>query len=108
MNEGIGINDLFVLLLMAIAGALLAAVYLAGLWVTVRRLHRYQHPALLLVTSIIMRMGLVVVGFLFILGDRHWQHLLAALAGFLTLRTLAIRRVRRRLPEARSEKENAV
>jgi hypothetical protein len=40
-------------------------------------------------------MVLVVATFYWILGDGHWQRLLAALAGFVTLRIVILGRVRR-------------
>lgn len=98
-------NDFPSFLLMVLAGALLAAVYLVGLWLTVRSLHQQRHPVILLVMSIVLRMGLVILVFYFILGDQRWQLLLAALVGFVTLRTLVIRRVRHRLPDAFKGKE---
>jgi F1F0 ATPase subunit 2 len=100
-------NEWSSLILMAIAGALLATVYLAGLWLTLRSIHTHHHPALWLLGSIILRMGLVIVAFYFILGDQRWQHLLAALAGFIILRAVTISWVRRHMPEPAAEKEKA-
>lgn len=78
------------------AGVLLAIVYLAGLWVTVRHVQVSQHPLVWLATSLVARIALVLVAFYCILGDGHWQRLVVALAGFLVARTIAIRRIRPR------------
>ena len=83
---------------MFLLGALLGAMYLAGLWLTVQRICSGQYPLLRLMTSLVTRMGLLAVAFYFIIAEGDWQHLLAALAGFVTLRTLTVRQMRRRLP----------
>jgi F1F0 ATPase subunit 2 len=83
------------LLLMFTCGALLAAIYLGALWLTVQRISDCRHPALWLLASLLARMVLVVATFYWILGDGHWQRLLAALAGFVTLRIVILGRVRR-------------
>ena len=88
-------NDWLVLLLMFLSGALLAVMYLGGLWLTAQRVQHDRHLALWLLTSLLVRMLLLMVAFYFILGDGHWQRLLAALVGFVTLRTFTTRRVHR-------------
>ena len=98
-------NDLPLLILMFISGALLATVYLAGLWFTVRQIHQQQHPALWFILSFAVRMGLIGVAFYFIINDNHWQHLLAALAGFVIVRAFIISQVRRNLPKPGTGKE---
>jgi F1F0 ATPase subunit 2 len=87
-------NDLPYLLLMFIAGIMLAGVYLAGLWLSVKYLQTRKHPALWFVMSLVLRLGIVALAFYFILASGNLQHLLAALAGFVLLRALVIRRVR--------------
>lgn len=95
MND---LNNLVILVMMFVLGALIAALYLSSLWLTVRRIHRGRHPALWLLSSLVVRMGLLLIAFYFIVGDGHWERLLAALAGFVILRTIAIRRVRQQIP----------
>lgn len=73
-----------------LAGALLGLFYFAGLWWTVRQLGSSQHVALLFLCSMLVRTGIVVVGFYFILGD-SWPGLVAGLLGFIVIRTLATR-----------------
>jgi F1F0 ATPase subunit 2 len=92
------LHDVPFLIAMFALGALLASLYLASLWYTVQRIHRDSHPALWLVTSLTVRMVLLLAAFYFILGEGHWERLLTALAGFVTLRTLAIRHVRQTIP----------
>ena len=104
MSEGLIVSNALVLSLMFIAGALLAAVYLAGLWFTVQGVCSGRYPGLWTLTSLLVRMALLAVAFYFVLGDGHWERLLAALAGFASLRSLAMRRVRHRTPDC-SKKE---
>lgn len=98
-------NDLLALLVMTIVGALLAVVYLVGLWLTVRGIHQQRHPVILLMVSITLRMGLVLAVFYFIVGNQRWQMLLGALAGFITVRTVTIRWIRRHMPESGANEE---
>jgi F1F0 ATPase subunit 2 len=100
-------NDVPGLMLMFGGGALLGAVYLAGLWLTVRRLHRHPHAALWFAVSLMVRMAAVVTGFYLILAAGRWQYLLAGLAGFVTLRTLLIWRVNRGLSGPGVDKRRA-
>jgi F1F0 ATPase subunit 2 len=71
-------------------GALLGVFFFAGLWWTVRKLESAKHVAFLFLGSLLLRTGIVVSGFYFILGD-DWQHLLAGLLGFVLARVLIVR-----------------
>jgi F1F0 ATPase subunit 2 len=73
-----------------LAGVLLGLFFFAGLWWTVRRLASSQHVALWFVGSMLLRTGIVVLGFYFILGD-NWQNLVTALFGFVIARTIVTR-----------------
>lgn len=87
-------NHWAALLIPFLLGALLGTLYLAALWLTVRRLPRARRPALWLLASTALRLGLLLAGFWYILGDGHWQRLLAALAGFVMVRALTLGQVR--------------
>ena len=102
-------------MLMFVAGGLLAALYLAGLWLTVQYIHRPHHPhhkrpkaGLWLTISLVLRLLLLLVALYLILGDGQWRHLLAALAGFMTLRQLVTRRVQRQVAAATSKPKGLV
>ena len=101
-------NNLPYLLLMFIAGVILAGVYLAGLWLSVKYLQTRQHPALWFVMSLVLRLAIVALAFYFILESGNLHHLLAALAGFILLRTLVIRRVRNGYTRISHNKEKAI
>ncbi|MGD8593388.1 MAG: ATP synthase subunit I [Gammaproteobacteria bacterium] len=98
-------NELPMLILMFLAGAVLGVGYFAGLWFTVRRIHSQERPAIWLAMSFFVRMGLLIAAFYWLLGDARWDHLLAALAGFLILRSLTIRHIRRNMPLSNSKQE---
>jgi F1F0 ATPase subunit 2 len=77
----------------ALAGALLALVYFAGLWWTVQRVVHARHPVALVAVSFVVRTALVV-GALWLVMDGRVVRLLAALGGFLVVRAAVLWRVR--------------
>jgi F1F0 ATPase subunit 2 len=77
--------------LAGLAGGLLGAVFFQGLWWTVRRGVASPRAALWFLVSGLLRMSLVVAGFLLIGGGR-WPRLVAGLAGFSLARLALIRR----------------
>ncbi len=89
--------DLTCLLLMFLAGGILGVMYFTGLWLTVQRLHDGKYPVLWLMSSMAVRMVLLLTAFYFILHSGDWKHLLAVLAGFIAARMFYSRRMRTRL-----------
>jgi F1F0 ATPase subunit 2 len=77
----------------ALAGALLAVAYLAGLWWTVQRVVHARHPVALVAVSFVVRTALVVGG-LWLIMDGSVMRLLPALGGFLAVRAAVLWRVR--------------
>jgi F1F0 ATPase subunit 2 len=94
------LSDAAVWLGAALAGALLALTYFAGLWWTVQHVTRTRHPVLLVVVSFGLRTALAVA-VLFVIMSGEVMRLLVALGGFLLVRTVVLRRVRQGLPGAR-------
>jgi F1F0 ATPase subunit 2 len=83
----------------AFGGGLLALVYFAGLWWTVRRATRARHPVALVAASFVLRAALAVAVLLLIMsGDI--VRLLVALGGFLMVRAVVLWRVRQGLRDA--------
>jgi len=84
------------LLLAFAGGAGLGFFYFGGLWWTVRRLASTQNVALLFLASFTLRTVLTLAGFYFIafrpLSDGSWLLMLTALAGFILIRLLLVRR----------------
>jgi len=74
-------------------GILLSGGYFIALWLTLRRLPHCRRPALLLISSLLARLGLLLIVFYLILKVAHWDHLLAALIGFIMARILLARRL---------------
>jgi F1F0 ATPase subunit 2 len=75
------------------AGILLGTFFFGGLWWTIRRGISSRQPALLFIGSLLLRTGIVMLGFYFILGD-DWKRLLAGLLGFVAARLIAMRLTR--------------
>lgn len=75
------------------AGILLGAFFFGGLWWTVRQGVSSKHPARWFFGSLLLRTGIVVLGFYFILGD-DWRRLLAGLIGFVAARLITMRLAR--------------
>lgn len=70
-----------------LAGALLAAVFTGGLWVTVQKMTVSNRPYLLAVGSFFLRSAAVMVG-LYLLLQAGWQYMFAGLIGFIIARTI--------------------
>lgn len=79
-------------LIAAIAGIGLGCVFFGGLWLTVRRAPDRKYPGLVMLASLLLRLGLVGGG-LYLLADGHWQRYAAALPGLLLARWWWIRRI---------------
>ena len=73
-------------------GVGLGVFFFGGLWWTVRKGLFSAHPALWMLSSLVLRMGLTVGGFYLVLSSdlvgAAWQRLLLCLLGFLTARLL--------------------
>jgi F1F0 ATPase subunit 2 len=86
-------NETGTLVLTALAGAALGAMYFGGLWWTVRRSLSSPRPALWVFASLLTRMALALTGFYW-LGDGRWQSMLACLVGFIVARAIGMRATR--------------
>jgi F1F0 ATPase subunit 2 len=80
-------NTVWIIVALAI-GAVLGAFYFGGLWMTVRRVGTPQ-PASLLFVSFLVRMGVVLLGFYFVM-DGRWERLVACMVGFVLARSVLI------------------
>lgn len=90
MNEGLALTAEW--LLAAACGGLLGSVYFGGLWLTLRRVSTSRHPALLMLSSLLLRLAGVGFG-LYLFADGNWQRYLAAVPGIVLARWLWIRRI---------------
>ncbi len=85
-------NQVGVLIPAFAAGLLLGLFYFGGLWLTVQRLPRSEHPGMLTLVSLIIRLGVTLAGFYLVMAGR-WERLLVCLAGFLLVRIVLVRRL---------------
>lgn len=76
-----------------VAGILLGAIFFGGLWWTVRQGLSSKRVALWFLGSLLLRTGIVLLGFYFILGG-NWKRLLAGLLGFVIARLIVMRMTR--------------
>jgi len=83
-------SDALALMLAAAAGAVLGLFFFGGLWWTLARALASPRPALWIVSSLLLRMGGSVVGFILVAaGD--WRRLLVCLLGFWAARWFVVR-----------------
>ena len=84
----------FLILAMALAaGLLLGAIFFGGLWWTVRKGVSSKYAAFWFLSSLLLRMGFVLVGFYFV-GRGDWRRLVACLVGFVIGRACVMRLTR--------------
>ena len=102
-------NDIPFLALAFIAGASLGAFFFGGLWWTIQKGVSSESPAIWFLVSLLLRTGVVLVGFYFI-AQAHWSRLAACLLGFVVARFVVVRRLERLPAEepTRSEKETSL
>jgi len=86
------------------AGFLLGFLFFGGLWWTVQNIAGSSRPALLLVTSFLVRTAALLAGFYFLLLA-GWMYLLAALAGFLLARIFLTYKYRPAAAEKEQQKK---
>lgn len=81
-------SELFSVILGLLAGGLLGILFFGGLWWTVQKVVSSTQPALLLVSSLVLRTIVTVAGFYIIISRGNWRRLLACVFGFLAARVL--------------------
>ncbi|MDQ6685928.1 MAG: ATP synthase subunit I [Pseudomonadota bacterium] len=87
------------LVLSLLAGGGLGAIYFGGLWWTVRRAASFRRPALTMLASALVRLGVALGGF-YVVGAGSWQRLVLCLLGFVVARAAVTWHVRQRAPVA--------
>jgi F1F0 ATPase subunit 2 len=80
-------SEAFSWLLAGAAGLGLGALFFGGLWWTVRRGLRTNQPALWFLLSLLLRLVVLLAG-VYVVGQGHWQRLLACLLGIVTARLI--------------------
>lgn len=86
-------------------GMVLGAIFFCGLWWTIRRGILSSRPGIWFTGSMLLRTGIVMGGFYFLLGlpADGWQILLAGLLGFIIARVVATRLLPPPLPVSPGE-----
>ena len=79
MNEPLSLASALVM------GVLLGAMFLGGLWWTVRQGLSSKRVARWFLISLLLRMGIALAGFYLVSGG-HWEQLLLCLLGFVMAR----------------------
>ncbi len=77
----------------ALCGAGLGAVFFGGLWWTLRKGLASERPALWIVGSLLLRMSFALAGF-YVVSGGHWQRLIACAFGFFIARAVVTRLTR--------------
>ena len=78
-------NELLPLIPPFAAGLVLGTIFFVGLWWTIRRSIKSTNPAMLFLSSAVLRIGIVLMGFYFI-SNGQWQRMAACLVGFIMSR----------------------
>lgn len=73
-----------------LAGCTLGAFFFGGLWWTVQRGAASKNPALWFISSLILRIGIVLSGF-YLIGASQLLYLGLCMLGFLLARTIVLR-----------------
>lgn len=92
------------ILLAALGGFALGLLFFGGLWLTVQKGIVSAHPALLFLTSSLLRTAIVIGGFLFISADNP-ARLLFAVGGFVLAKVVSVALGRRHTSPATSGNE---
>ena len=86
-------NNFIIPAVALVAGLVLGTIFFGGLWWTVRKGVSSKHPALWFLSSMLVRMSIVLLGFYFV-GRGDWQRLVACLVGFIIARFIVMRLTR--------------
>ena len=84
-------NTLFSLGLMFLIGLLAGFFYFGGLWLTVFKIQQTRHPMLLMLGSLLVRLGITLVIFYLIVRGGRWGRVIVCLLGFLVSRIVLVR-----------------
>ena len=85
-------NTIFQLCLALGVGAGLGMAYFFGLRKTLERLPMVNQPHLWVLGSMVLRLGLLLLGFWLLLMMGNWEHLMIGLLGFLVIRGILLQR----------------
>ncbi len=99
-------NEIAWITLALITGIVLGTFFFGGLWITVKKAIVSKAPVLWFMGSLILRVGVTLIGF-YGIASGSWQRLLACGAGF-TIARLIVLHVTRSLDEKQNQQKNEV
>ncbi|MEA3470028.1 MAG: ATP synthase subunit I [Thermodesulfobacteriota bacterium] len=73
------------------AGMGLGLIYFFGLWMTTRGIAQSRNAGLLMISSLALRLGIVLTGFYYLMTWTGWQGMVTALFGFALVRLILTR-----------------
>jgi F1F0 ATPase subunit 2 len=82
-------NETLLIIAAFVGGIALGIIFFGGLWFTVKKLITAKIPALWMLGSFIVRVGIVLTGFYFI-SSGNWQRVVICLIGFIAARFIVI------------------
>ena len=85
-------------------GFLLGVFFFGGLWWTVRKGIQSERVAFYFIASMLLRTGVVMLGFYLLMGE-SWLKMLVGLLGFSLARMIVLRRAKGRPPINRLTQE---
>ena len=91
-------SETVAVILSALAGAVVGAVFFAGLWLTVRGLPGARRPGLLTAASAVGRIALAVGVLVAVARGGSWVRVVACLGGFVAVRIALVRWVKAKRP----------
>lgn len=87
------------LLIAFLFGLLIGLFYFGGLWVTIRKINQTKSPLALTMVSFLVRLVVSMFLFYFVLKMGDWQHLIAALIGFILMKFVLVQKLKPREEE---------
>ncbi|NJC26956.1 ATP synthase subunit I [Neolewinella antarctica] len=84
-------NEILLMMAALVKGGLLGVFFFGGLWLTVRKAVASTSPARWLLGSLILRVGIVVIGFYIVMQGANWLNGLVCLLGFVAARVIIFR-----------------
>ncbi len=84
-------NEILFMVMALLSGVALGFLFFGGLWYTVRKAFVSKTPVVWFLGSFVLRMGIVLAGFYFVMQPANWQNGLICLVGFISARFMVIR-----------------
>jgi F1F0 ATPase subunit 2 len=88
-------SDILFMTVALLTGIALGILFFGGLWFTVRKAMEAKLPALWFFGSLILRIGIVLLGFYWVMQRDNWLDGLICLIGFVGARFIVIRLTKR-------------